>query len=104
VAILPDPALPPTPDVPQHVVFHGSRSRCVRLPGDGSRTARYAVVTHKGRRQVAMLRWHRGLDRLVLVPGPETSFDSAALSEIALWLRRLTRLALEERLRTTGTL
>ena len=92
MAILPDPALPPTPDVPPHVVFHGSR------------TARYAIVTHKGRRQVAMLRWHRGLDRLVLVPGPETSFDSAALSEIALWLRTLTQLALEERMRTTGTL
>jgi hypothetical protein len=87
------------------IVYAGSRSLCVRLPAaPGRQPERYGILAHVDQRRIAEIIWHPRLDRYVLKPTPETVFDSAALSEIALWLRKLTRRALDVRMRTTGTL
>ena len=61
-------------------------------------------VSHVGKEVIGELQWHPQWDRLACVPHPGTAWASSTLSEVGLWLRTLTRRALDARMRTTGLL
>ena len=88
---------------PPEVIYAGSHCHCVRLPHPpDAAPVRYALVAHADGATLGELRWHVRWDRYVLMPAHGTAWTSATLSEVSLWLRKLTRRALEARMRTTG--
>jgi hypothetical protein len=91
---------------PQHeVVYAGSQCHCVRVPPAPRRTTeRFFLVSHVGKEVMGELQWHPQWDRFAFVPHPGTAWASSTLSEVGLWLRKLTRRALDARMHTTGLL
>jgi hypothetical protein len=61
-------------------------------------TPRYVIVARADGRVLGELRWHPRRQRYVFVPGVQTAYTSQDVSEIGVWLRRLTALVLAARL------
>jgi hypothetical protein len=76
------------------IIYRGQTCACVRQAD-----STYHVLALDGR-LLGRIRWHGRVERYVFVPQSGTALDSGRLSEIGLWLRRLTRAHPTER-RTT---
>ena len=95
----------PPRDPGHEVVYAGSQCHCVRVPpAPGHAAERFLLVSHVGKEVIGELKWHPRWDRFAFVPHPGTAWASSTLSEVGLWLRKLTRRALDARMRTTGLL
>jgi hypothetical protein len=74
------------------LVDTGHGVACVRLIREPGRTVdRYAIVRLVDQSVLGELRWSGKERCYVLVPQPQTVWASGILSEIGVWLRRLTR-------------
>jgi hypothetical protein len=78
------------------VIFHTSWGSCVRVPSPAGKPQRYAIVTTAGA-LLGELRWQGSTRRYVLLPAAQSVWCSQWLSEVGVWLRRLTRSALGAR-------
>jgi hypothetical protein len=64
----------------------------------------YVLVSHVDQQGIGRLTWDEGTRRYVLETRPKSFWNSTALSEIALWMRKLSRQAMDVHLRRTGHL
>ena len=83
----------PCPDL----IYRGHGVACVRLAHAPGRPQRYAIVRMSDGAMLGELRWSGKGRCYVLVPGPQTAWESGMLSLVGVWLRRLTRAALAAR-------
>ena len=90
---------------PGERIFVGSFCQCVRQPlGPGQTHPAYALVSHVDQEIIGKLTWEGGTRRYVLETKPKSRWNSTALSEVALWMRKLSRQGLDVHMRTTGHL
>jgi hypothetical protein len=59
-------------------------------------------VAHAEQQVIAEISWHEQWRRSVLVSQPGTAWPRTAFGQVALWLRKLTRVALDVELRMVG--
>jgi hypothetical protein len=90
---------------PPDLVYAGSFCHCVRQPlVPGQTHQAYALVSHVDQQIIGKLTWHEGTRRYVLETKPKSLWNSTALSEVALWMRKLSRVGMDVTMRTTGHL
>jgi hypothetical protein len=89
---------------PGERIFVGSFCHCYRLPFLPGQQAQYVLVSHTSGEVLAKLSWDTRSRRYVLLTKPGSVWNSTALSEAALWMRKLSRLGLDTYMRTTGHL
>jgi hypothetical protein len=90
---------------PGERIFVGSFCHCYRLPYLPDQPwAQYVLVSHVDQEVLAKLSWDQRTRRYVLITKPGSVWNSTALSEAALWMRKLSREGLDVQLRTTGHL
>jgi hypothetical protein len=78
--------------VADDVVFASAWGRCIRLPKPPDRPReRYAILTAADGCVLGELRWSGRAQAYVLVPAERTVWGSGMLSEVGVWLRRLSR-------------
>jgi hypothetical protein len=74
------------------LIYAGSHCHCYRLPqAGGTQPARFVIVAHIGNKVIGQLLWHTQWQRYCLIPAPDTAWASSTLSEVGLWLRRLSQ-------------
>ena len=90
---------------PGELVYAGSFCHCYRLPFLPEQAqAQYILVSHTSREVLAKVTWDVRTRRYVMLTKPGSAWNSTALSEAALWLRKLSRLGMDTQLRTKGHL
>jgi hypothetical protein len=85
------------------LVFVRSHCHCVRQPlALGQVHPRSVLVAHADQQVIAEISWHEQWRRSVLVSQPGTAWPRTTFGQVALWLRKRTRVALDVELRMLG--